>query len=94
MDPNGTCAWNAVVYGRKKWVLFPPHVPPPGVHPDDKNAEVVTPVSLLEWFEQFYEAARADPRMVEGVCGAGDVVYVPAGWWHLVLNLEETLAVT
>ena len=94
VDPNGTCAWNAVIYGRKKWVLFPPNAPPPGVHPSRNGAQVVAPVSLLEWFQQFYEEARADGRMVEGVCGQGDVVFVPAGWWHLVMNLEETLAVT
>ena len=28
-DPNGTCAWNAVITGAKKWILcVPPRVSP------------------------------------------------------------------
>ena len=30
IDPNCTSAWNAVLKGRKKWVMFPPGQPPPG----------------------------------------------------------------
>lgn len=38
-DPNATAAWNAVLKGRKKWILFPPHIIPPGVHPSDDGRE-------------------------------------------------------
>ena len=30
---------------------------------------------------------------VEGVVRAGDVVFVPRGWWHLVLNLDDSMNV-
>ena len=26
---------------------------------------------------------------VEGICRAGEVIFVPQGWWHAVLNLEQ-----
>ena len=29
-DPNATSAWNAVVTGSKKWIMYPPHALPPG----------------------------------------------------------------
>lgn len=32
--------------------------------------------------------------MLEGVCETGEVFYVPSGWWHLVVNLEASIAVT
>ena len=31
---------------------------------------------------------------MEGICGPGDVLFVPSGWWHMALNLEECVAVT
>ena len=44
--------------GAKKWILYPPHCVPPGVHPSADGADVATPLSLTEWFLNFYQEAR------------------------------------
>ncbi|KAL9230842.1 hypothetical protein vseg_006138 [Gypsophila vaccaria] len=95
IDPNSTSAWNAVIKGSKKWILFPPDVVPPGVHPSPDGAEVACPVSIIEWFMNFYDATKNwEKRPIECVCKAGEVIFVPNGWWHLVINLEESIAIT
>ncbi|GKU91088.1 hypothetical protein SLEP1_g5008 [Rubroshorea leprosula] len=95
IDPNSTSAWNAVIKGSKKWVLFPPDVVPPGVHPSPDGAEVACPVSIIEWFMNFYGASKNwKKRPIECICKAGEVIFVPNGWWHLVINLEDSIAIT
>ncbi|CAE6433790.1 unnamed protein product [Rhizoctonia solani] len=98
-DPNATSAWNAVITGSKGWVMFPPDVLPPGVYVSSDEAEVTSPLSLAEWFMSYFDAAwsaygRDTGKMRVGVCRAGEIVYVPSGWWHLVVNLEPSVAVT
>ncbi|ORY80315.1 hypothetical protein BCR37DRAFT_64017 [Protomyces lactucae-debilis] len=97
-DPNGTCAWNAVLSGSqnagKYWIMFPPRITPPGVYVSSDESEVTSPLSIAEWLQGFHAAARKMPDMREGVCAPGEVLYVPSGWWHLVVNLDECLALT
>ena len=183
-DPNGTSAFNACIRGTKKWFLFPPHIIPPGVYPSEDGSTVATTMSVMEWFIDFYEAARKirekytplqtkkrtrndndeedndnlanhhhqqqrmrtlnragggnsatntaasssststgyhkarnskplstisnsntlatatttihDPRQVpmEGLVKEGEIIFVPRGWWHIVLNVEDTVAIT
>ncbi len=80
---------NAVISGRKKWLLFPPHVCPPGVHASEDGSHVASPVSLVEWFVNFYAEASRTPGCHECVVEAGEVIFVPSGWWHLVINLTD-----
>lgn len=96
VDPNYTHAWNANLTGRKRWLFFPPSCPPPGVVPSGDMSEVATPVSLMEWVLNFYQSSVEQLQHVgyECVCEPGDIIFVPCGWWHSVINLEDSVAVT
>lgn len=93
-DPNATSAWNAVIRGSKYWIMFPNSITPPGVFVSDDQSEVTSPLSIAEWLLSFHEEARQSPGCVEGICGPGEVLHVPSGWWHLVVNLEPAIAIT
>ena len=96
MDPNCTHAWNCSVLGRKRWLMLPPGPPPAGVFASADGGSVAQPVSLIEWYLNFYNETRRTRGndLVEFTVGVGDVVFVPSGWWHAVLNLDECVAVT
>ncbi|CEM32257.1 unnamed protein product [Vitrella brassicaformis CCMP3155] len=99
VDPNATSAWNGVIRGAKKWFMLPPGHVPPGVSPSRGGAEVTQPVSLVEWLLNFYDATQqADyggVRPLEATVCAGELLFIPRGWWHAVLNLEDdTFAIT
>ena len=97
-------AWNALVYGSKLWVLFPPQ----------DAFFAATPA--LKWFMREYpklkalqkeardaarggagersaEAEQRAPRFLECVQMPGDVVYVPKSWGHATLNLAPSVGV-
>lgn len=93
-DPNGTSAWNAVIQGAKYWIMFPPTVSVPGVYVSADSSEVTSPLSIAEWLLEFHEEARQLPECIEGICHEGEILHVPSGWWHLVVNLEEGIALT
>lgn len=96
-DPNATSAWNAVLRGAKYWIMFPSNAsssPPPGVYVSEDQSEVTSPLSIAEWLLGFHAEARRTPGCVEGVCKDGEVLHVPSGWWHLVVNLDASIAIT
>lgn len=105
-DPNATTAWNVVLSGHKYWIMFPPSSSslgksnsqfstPPGIATDEQESEVTAPVSIAEWFASgYYDQARQTPGFCHGICGPGQMMHVPSGWWHLVVNLDQCLALT
>ncbi|KAF0684501.1 Aste57867_23500 [Aphanomyces stellatus] len=93
IDPVKTSAWNALISGRKRWAMYPPGRCPPGVPLiDDETASPGQ--SSLDWYLHVYPTLADADKPIEVVQEPGDVIFVPSGWWHLVLNLEFSVAVT
>ena len=94
-DPNATDAWNACLRGLKKWVFFPPSVVPPGVMCSEDGADVTSPMSLVEWFSNYYDRCdEVKVQPLEALVRPGEMMYIPHGWWHLCLNLTPSLCIT
>ncbi len=108
-DPNHTGAWNWMLEGVKRWVLFPPHVPRDVIVGKDAAAEKaeeqegpsstnLTGTGCAYWWAYEYPRLKARARelgMVEVLQRPGELIYVPQNWWHAVLNVTEwSVAVT
>jgi hypothetical protein len=93
-DPRGTCAWNALLRGRKLWALLDPtfskHQVGEGENADDMPSS--------RWFlgNHLSELIKTYPnRVYLFLQRQGDVVYVPPNYYHAVWNLDHVnVAVT
>jgi histone arginine demethylase JMJD6 len=95
-DPIGTAAWNAVTMGYKRWVLFEPKedrmlvkAKKYRVKGEDDEA-----INYFDYMLPRMRAANPNVKVYECIQCPGDLIFVPGQWWHGVLNLSDTVAVT
>lgn len=99
VDPRGTSAWNALLFGRKRWALLPPTTPLSialaGARSVESDEAALS--SAAAWFQTCAPVLRADSAagLVEFVQDAGEVVFIPRGWWHVAIaEAPENVGVT
>jgi histone arginine demethylase JMJD6 len=89
-DPLGTSAWNALISGHKRWFLLPPHYTADQVGVKGFGSRHPP----ANWWKDLYPEKRKLKGAVECIQGPGEIIYVPGGWWHIVINLDVTFCVT
>ena len=93
IDPLMTSAWVTLLHGEKRWFMFPPDVSHARVGFHEHGS---AKMEAVEWFLRFTgtEAAEGVDGCIEILQRAGETVFVPAGWLHIVVNLTTTLSIT
>lgn len=97
VDPLGTSAWNVVVAGRKRWILFEPGTSKAiakGTHLYDVALEDDEPINYFVDILPRIRHAYPTARRIECVQQPGETIFIPGGWWHAVLNLDDSIGVT
>jgi hypothetical protein len=75
--------FSETVIGRKRWWLAPP-TPKPRFDPN---------ATALEWVLRHSEKTKnhKDVPFLACTVHEGEAIYFPNGWWHLTLNLDESV---
>eukprot|EP00808_Paulinella_micropora_P031873 g74186.t1 len=106
LDPFACSAWNALLQGRKRWAFYPPGTVPPGIQisfwrslPNSDSSSTQKEITYQScptkwWFTHLYPTLGPSQRPIEIIQEAGEIVFIPSGWWHSVLNLSDTVCYT
>lgn len=88
-----TAAWNTLLCGVKLWVVLPPSAPPEALLVGDAcPAAGDEDLSAAAWLRHW--GGALPPGAAAIVQREGETVFLPAGWWHVVLNVTPTTALS
>ncbi|XP_059271787.1 jmjC domain-containing protein 8 [Mustela nigripes] len=76
--------FSEVIYGRKRWFLYPPEKTPE-FHPNK---------TTLAWLQDIYPTLVPSAKPLECTVQAGEVLYFPDRWWHATLNLDTSVFIS
>jgi histone arginine demethylase JMJD6 len=83
-DVLATSAWNALFWGTKRWLMFPP-----------EQGALLEPGRLYAFPPGQEDVPMPeDARPLACVQRPGEIVFMPSGWWHQVYNVTPTLSLT
>lgn len=72
-------ATNLLIYGKKQWYLHPPAL-----------AEYST-ISIADYVRYILPGLKGAARPLQCTQQAGDLMFVPHGWGHAILNVETSV---
>lgn len=95
----GLSSWTAVVKGERWYCLLPPNTPTELVFGSFKENRTEITRNAIEWFFRYFPNTinslwPEEYHPIMGLVKEGQVLFVPAGWWKVGINLEDTIAVT
>ncbi|KAM9392727.1 jmjC domain-containing protein 8 isoform 1-T1 [Pholidichthys leucotaenia] len=76
--------YSEVIYGRKRWFLYPPDMEP-HFHPNR---------TTLSWVTETYPQLPEEEAPLECTIRPGEVLYFPDRWWHATLNLDTSVFIS
>ncbi|XP_046893350.1 jmjC domain-containing protein 8 isoform X2 [Hypomesus transpacificus] len=76
--------YSEVIYGRKRWFLYPPDKAP-HFHPNH---------TTLSWVRDVSPHLPEEERPLQCTIQPGEVLYFPDRWWHATLNLDTSVFIS